>query len=144
MNNASIEVGIYRGGILQYIVGSVSVMSAGGVEADTRITSLRSFTIQGSGTWSVRVTHRHTINQYPRSSSGAVTGINGNAIVAKVVNSSAIGSNGMIIATSGTEYTYMVGDTYEVRRGNVGFRITDEGIQKSSNMDSSYPTWNPI
>ena len=143
-NIAEIKVEIYKGGILQYNVSSVSAMSAGEPDSQTFTNELKSYTIQGSGTWSVRVTHVHTINKLPSNSEAKVTNINGDAIVAKVVNSSAIGSNGMIIATSGTEYTYMVGDTYEVRRGNVGFRITNDGVQKSTKMNLSNPMWEDI
>lgn len=143
-NLADLKVGIYKNGILQYNVSSVWAMSLGQVNSQTFTNDLKSFTIQGSGTWSIRVTHTHTINKIPSSSKGEVTNIDGKAIVAKVVNSSAIGSNGMVIATSGTEYTYMVGDTYEVRRGNVGFRITNDGVQKSTKMNLSNPMWEDI
>ena len=142
-NIAEMRVEIYKNGIHQYNVSSVSAMSLGELDNQTFTNEPKSYTIQGSGTWSVRVTHVHTINKPPSNSEGKVTNI-GNAVVAKVVNSSTIGSNGMIIATSGTEYTYMVGDTYEVRRGNVGFRITNDGVQKSSKMNLSNPMWEDI
>ena len=142
-NIAEMRVEIYKNGIHQYNVSSVSAMSLGELDNQTFTNEPKSYTIQGSGTWSVRVTHVHTINKPPSNSEGKVTNI-GNAVVAKVVNSSTIGSNGMIIATSGTEYTYMVGDTYEVRRGKVGFRITNDGVEKSTNMNSSIPMWSPI
>ena len=84
------------------------------------------------------MTFTKSFNEGSRTSgSGEVIG-SGNLVINQLVNRSEIGNNGMMIATSKTRYDYMVGGTSEVRRGDYILKVTENGIEKSSNGGSSW------
>ncbi len=102
--------------------------------------------VAGGGNWGIKITHhyRESIEGNGNGEGSCFVSGAGIATASKIVNRSEIGNNGMVIATSNQYYTYMVDDLYEVRRGLIGFRVTSTGIQKSTNMNMTTPTWNNI
>lgn len=116
--------------------GGVTILDGEGIDNTTIPPS--KVTITGSGNWYVRVRCNEikssgtSISQEYRISMLSYITVN------PVVNRSELGANGMMIATSATAYTYMVGDTFQVRRGNYCLRVTNTGIQKSSDGGSMW------
>ena len=129
--------------ILDRVIAA-SYAEAGGAIAYGGMQS-RTFTVSGNATYSVVVVHslRQPQGEATATSFAKIIGMT-TMTTGKVVNRSEIGNNGMVIATSSLNYTYDVGGLFQVRRGNIGFQITSNGIKKSSNMSSPTPTWTNI
>lgn len=73
---------------------------------------------------------------------GTANTTNGGVIAVKpVINRSEIGLNGMMLAVDKYNYSYMVGNTFEVRRGNFGIRITEGGGFQRMTNGSSWYNW---
>lgn len=142
----TINISIYLQGPggLKYEVASFNVFSIGNsTAADSYTTQEAKFTVSTGGSWRLRAEVRTTmigvgtLHTSTAHVMGNATGITADQIVER----SEIGNNGMVIADSALQYSFMVGDLYEIRRGNIGFKITSNGIKKSSNMQDSFPTW---
>lgn len=89
--------------------------------------------ITGNATYTLVIVHEVMNQEDPYATNhGEVSGL-GTMTTGKIIDRSEIGTNGMIIATSPQNYTYMVGTLFQVRRGNVFMRITANGIEKSTN-----------
>jgi len=89
--------------------------------------------ITGNATYTLVIIHAVLNQEDPYATNhGEVSGL-GTMTTGKIIDRSEIGTNGMIIATSPQNYTYMVGTLFQVRRGNVFMRITANGIEKSTN-----------
>jgi hypothetical protein len=104
------------------------ITSTGGTFSKTDSYPAQKVIITNSGNYYLRVELTHSpeaVNPNGQFSSTASS-----FTASEVVNRSEIGSNGMVIATSDTNYTFMVGGTFEVRRGNSGLQITNSGIKK--------------
>jgi hypothetical protein len=113
------------------LIAEALALSTGSAGYDQVIIPQTKKMITKSGTWRLRlISTAESIGGGTATNSGSLTSDNSSFNVAEIVNKSEIGSNGMMIATSINNYNFMVGDTFEVRRGNGGLRITNSGITK--------------
>ncbi|HHX36337.1 MAG TPA: discoidin domain-containing protein, partial [Gammaproteobacteria bacterium] len=104
------------------------ITSTGGTFSKTDDYPAQKVVVTNSGNYYLRVELTHSPEAV--SPNGQFSSTATSFTASEVVNRSEIGSNGMVIATSDTNYTFMVGNTFEVRRGNSGLRITNAGIEK--------------
>ena len=142
LTSSQVIIYMYQDGVKRFSLDSVTAV---GNETRGRTTQPTSFNFSGAGVWKIGVELVVTIplgyTGWTGAGSGNVTDTSKSVSITLVTNRSEIGSNGMVIATSASDYTFMVGELYQVRRGNIGFQITSAGIKKSSNMNNSSPTW---
>jgi hypothetical protein len=113
------------------IIGEAIAISTGSAGYEQVIIPQTKKMITKSGTWRLRlISTANTIGGGTGTNNGSLTSSGSTFNISEIVNRSEIGSNGMMVATSANNYNFMVGDTFEVRRGNSGLRITNSGIQK--------------
>lgn len=143
--SSQVVIYMYQDGVKRFSLDSVTAV---GNDTRSRTTQPTSFNFSGAGVWTIGVELVVTMpplnTGWIGTGSGNVSDTSKNVSITLVTNRSEIGSNGMVIATSASDYTFMVGDLYQVRRGNIGFQITNAGIKKSSNMNNSSPTWDRL
>jgi hypothetical protein len=113
------------------IIGEALAMSTGNAGYEQVVIPQTKKMITKSGTWRLRlISTAETIGGGTATNNGSLTSSSSSFNISEIVNRSEIGSNGMMIATSINNYNFMVGDTFEVRRGNGGLQITNSGIKK--------------
>ena len=150
LTTTRVSLDLYKDGISQWSFGSVSEMGDSNGTISNRFidTDAATVTLSGNGVWTLRVVISTITppnnNGWTGSGFADVSVDTSTAVLSQVVDRSEIGSNGMVIATSAQNYVYMVGGLHEIRRGNIGFQVTENGIKKSSNMNYSSPTWSNI
>lgn len=112
-------------------IGTAIAMSTGGsVESDPVQTLPATRIITTGGNWRLMARLSVTSINGVVSGTGTISGTPTSFPINEVVNRSEIGSNGMMIATSAQNYSFMVGGVFEARRGNNGLQITNSGIKK--------------
>lgn len=138
---ASTSAYIYKNGVfLTEIGGATAHAYKDSPGSSTHSIPATTLSITGNATYTLVIRHGVLNQEDPDATShGEVSGL-GTMTTGKIIDRSEIGTNGMIIATSPQNYTYMVGSLFQVRRGNVFMRITANGIQKSTNGT----TWTDI
>lgn len=135
IGDVTVTLGLYKNGslistIYSHRVRGQDVSVPVTVSADTPPVTL---SFSGAGTWSLRV--RITGN----GTGGAVNTASKTATVGRTVNRSEIGSNGMVIATNTTNYVFMVGGLFEVRRGQNIFQMsTSQAPRVSKNGGANW------
>ena len=101
----------------------------------------RTIPVLGGRRYVIEITNGAQNQEDPYATTyGSISGLS-SMFTGSLINRSEIGNNGMVMATSQLNYDYMVDGLHQVRRGAIGLRITSSGIQKSSNMSASNPTW---
>ena len=112
-------------------IGTAIAMSTGGsVESDPVQTLPATRIITTGGNWRLMARLSVTSINGVVSGTGTISGTPTSFPINEVVNRSEIGSNGMMIATSAQNYTFMVGGVFESRRGVHGIQITNSGVKK--------------
>lgn len=115
-----------------------------GYESSEAGMSAKTFSVSGGSTYTIEISNSALKQEDQNAETyGKISGLS-TMTTGKVVNRSEIGNNGTVTATSSLNYTYDVGNLFQVRRGNTGFRVTPNGVQKSTNMWSTNPTWSNI
>ena len=127
------------GGDGVFTIGTVSAWASGAnSDSQSRLIPKKTIALNKGGNYYLKATLTNdSIGGSYASGSGEVL-VSNNLVINQVVNRSEIGNNGMMIATSKTRYDYMVGGTSEVRRGDYILKVTEDGIQKSSNGGSNW------
>lgn len=145
-SSTTIYFELMRDNKVHLVLAQPKALSSGGLMSESFTIQQRTIQISSSGVYSfrARVETNAFPSNHPASGGASVSIISSSAEFIAVLNRSQIGNNGMIIASSTTRYDYMVGDKHIIRRGNYGFRITESGLQKSTNMNASTPTWQNI
>lgn len=131
---------ILTNGSLVIPIGSAWVATVGGEYSDTSIIQATTRLVSSPGNWYLSLQYILIPGGPFQSVSGSasLTSSATNMTASPVINRSEIGSNGMIIADSNQSYTFMVGDTFQVRRGNNILQITSSVMRKSSDGGSSW------
>ena len=134
IGNIMITLGLFKDGKLVNIISSHNVRSQGsGTTTETKDTPATTLSFAGAGVWSLRTVVEGN------GSGGALNTSSQNAIVGRTVNRSEIGSNGMVIATNTTNYVFMVGGLFEVRRGQNIFQMsTSQAPRVSKNGGANW------
>lgn len=145
---SKVTVTVYHGNKRITELGSATATAReDGIDNQWRQTEPRSILISGAGNVTVRVEHTFPTpgpNESWMGSGSGTANVSENATWAKVVDRSIIGSNGMVIAPSATDYFFSVGNITQIRHGNYALRIGVDGVKVASNMNASSPTWRNV